>query len=285
MLRRGWRPRRGRYARGGVWHRRLFEAIIVGCVRTAGSAALHPRLLMARPLRGRSCCEGVMMGRRGRAIGGTPSWRPPRSVSDRGGGNIWHDGQCQARPRGCRPIGVALLITAGKRSAPADRLPTPFRPHGGRTSFRRRAGAWKRGTGPWRVTASRCPRVCLRHTRGNAKLDPYGVPLQGGSCPRVRLWLTRGYQRFDPYGVACLAVWLWGALVVPAAGRGASSRALDPYGVACLAVWLWGAVGSPCGRPRCIFAGVGPLWGPHIYALSVRGRAELTRGYRVVRPL
>ena len=153
------------------------------------------------------------------------------------------------------PIGVALLITAGKRSAPADRLTTPFRPHGGRTSFRRRAGAWKRGTGPWRVTASRCPRVCLRHTRGNAKLDPYGVPLQGGSCPRVRLWLTRGYQKFDPYGVDSLAVWLWGAL------------------------------GSPCGRPRCIFAGVGPLWGPHIYASSFHWRATLTRGYRVVRPL
>ena len=152
------------------------------------------------------------------------------------------------------PIGVALLITAGKRSAPADRLPTPLRPQRGRTSFRRRAGAWKRGTGPWRVTASRCPRVCLRRTRDNGKLDPYGVPLLRESFPRVRLWLTRGYRKFDPYGVAGLAVWLWGAL------------------------------GSPCGRPRCIFAGVGPLWGPHIYALSFRGRASLTRGYRVVRP-
>ena len=118
------------------------------------------------------------------------------------------------------------------------------------------------------MAASRCPRVCLRRTRGNGKLDPYGVPLlvgsfrrfafgspavikgstpmgspasrcgfgvrwvvlaagcdvfsrlldpygvplQGGSCPRVRLWLTRGYRRFDPYGVAGLAVWLglWG---------------------------------------------------------------------------
>ena len=184
---------------------------------------------MARPLRGRSCCEGVMMGRRGRAIGGTPSWRPPRSDTARAGGNIWHDGQCQARPRGCRPIGVALLITAGKRSAPADRLPTPFRPHGGRTSFRRRAGAWKRGTGPWRVTASR--------------------------CPRVRLWLTRGYQRFDPYGVACLAVWLWGAL------------------------------GSPCGRPRCIFAGVGPLWGPIVGRVLSAGSPLAHPRLSKVRPL
>ena len=48
---------------------------------------------------------------------------------------------------------------------------------------------------------------------------------------------------------------------------------------------FWGAVGSPCGRLRCIFAGVGPLCGPHIYASSFRGRASLTRGYRVVRPL
>ena len=153
------------------------------------------------------------------------------------------------------PIGVALLITAGKRSAPADRLTTPFRPHGGRTSFRRRAGAWKRGTGPWRVTASRCPRVCLRHTRGNAKLDPYGVPLQGGSCPRVRLWLTRGYQKFDPYGVDSLAVWLWGAL------------------------------GSPCGRPRCIFAGVGPLWGPIVGRVLSAGSPLAHPRLSKVRPL
>ena len=51
-----------------------------------------------------------------------------------------------------------------------------------------------------------------------------------------------------------------------------------PRGVA------WIVVGSACGRARCIFAGVGPLWGPNIYALSFRGRALLTRGYRVVRP-
>ena len=152
------------------------------------------------------------------------------------------------------PIGVALSITAGKRSAPADRNPAQLRPHRGRTSCRGRAGAGMRCLGPWRMTASRCPRVCLRLTRGKGKLDPYGVPLLGGSFPRVRLWLTRGYQRFDPYGVAGLAV------------------------------WLWGAVGSPCGRLRCIFAGVGPLWGPHIYASSFRGRASLTRGYRIVRP-
>ena len=33
-------------------------------------------------------------------------------------------------PRGCRPHRVVLLITAGKRSAPAERNPTLFRPHG-----------------------------------------------------------------------------------------------------------------------------------------------------------
>ena len=51
-----------RYARGGIWHRRLFEAIFFIGACTAGSATLHPRLLIARPLRGRSCCEGLMMG-------------------------------------------------------------------------------------------------------------------------------------------------------------------------------------------------------------------------------
>ena len=129
------------------------------------------------------------------------------------------------------PIGVALSITAGKRSAPADRNPAQLRPHRGRTSCRGRAGAGMRCLGPWRMTASRCPRVCLRRTRGKGKLDPYGVPLLGGSCPRVRLWLTRGYRKFDPYGVAGLVVWLWGAWVVPAAGCDVFSRLLDPYGV------------------------------------------------------
>ena len=77
------------------------------------------------------------------------------------------------------PIGVALSITAGKRSAPADRNPTLLRPHGGRTSSQRRAGAEMRGMRPWRVTAPRCPRVCLRLTRGNGKLDPHGVLIVG----------------------------------------------------------------------------------------------------------
>ena len=45
----------------------------------------------------------------------------------------------------------------------------------------------------------------------------------------------------------------------------------------------WIVVGSACGRAWCIFAGVGPPWGPNIYALSFRGRASLTRGYRIVR--
>ena len=49
------RPRRGRYTRVGLRHKRLFEAIFDVCVRTAGSAALHPRLLIAGPLRGRPC--------------------------------------------------------------------------------------------------------------------------------------------------------------------------------------------------------------------------------------
>ena len=53
---RRWRPRRGRYARGGVWHKRLFEALRRGGARSAGSASLHPRLLIARPPWGRSCC-------------------------------------------------------------------------------------------------------------------------------------------------------------------------------------------------------------------------------------
>ena len=56
----GWRrcrPRRGRYARCRFGYRRLFEAIFVGWVHTAGSASLHPRLLIARPLRGRPCCR------------------------------------------------------------------------------------------------------------------------------------------------------------------------------------------------------------------------------------
>ncbi len=234
----------------------------------------------------------------------TVGYRPCR-------GYIWYDGQCQARPRGCRPIGVALLITAGKRSAPADRNPTPLRPHGGRTSFRRRAGAWKRGTGPWRVTAPRCPRVCLWRSRGNGKLDPYGVPLLVGSFRGFAFGSPAVIKGSTPMGSPASRCGFGVRWVFPAAGLGVSSRALDPYGVpllvgsfprvrlwltrgyqrfdpigvACLAVWLWGAEGSPCGRPRCIFAGVGPLWGPHIYALSVRGRAELTRGYRVVRPL
>ena len=56
---RGCRPRRGRYARCGRWHVRLFEAIHVGCVRSAGSAALHPRLLIGRPPWGRSCGGGM----------------------------------------------------------------------------------------------------------------------------------------------------------------------------------------------------------------------------------
>ena len=171
------------------------------CVCSAGSASLHPRLLIAWPLRGRTCREGPMMGRRGRAIGGTPSWRPPRSDTVRAGDIYSMTVSVRQGRAAADPIGVEPLITAGKRSAPADRNPTPLRPHGGRTSSRRRAG-------PWRVAASRSPRVCLRRTRGNGKLDPYGVPLQGGFCPRVRLWLTRGYQRFAPYGVACLAVWL-----------------------------------------------------------------------------
>ena len=56
---RGSRPRRGRYARCGLWHRRLFEAIFDVCARTAGSASLHPRLLIARPQGGRSCDGGT----------------------------------------------------------------------------------------------------------------------------------------------------------------------------------------------------------------------------------
>ena len=87
MLPRGRRPRRGRamsslgwsaaepevgrmvrksaskrsLCRCGLWHRRLFEAIFVMCSLSAGSATLHPRLRIARPPWGRSCCEGPMM--------------------------------------------------------------------------------------------------------------------------------------------------------------------------------------------------------------------------------
>ena len=39
-------------------YRRPFEAHLVMGACTAGSAALHPRLLIGRPLRGRSCCGG-----------------------------------------------------------------------------------------------------------------------------------------------------------------------------------------------------------------------------------
>ena len=47
-----------------------------------------------------------------------------------------------------------------------------------------------------------------------------------------------------------------------------------------------GSPASRCAVSLCCsrLAGVGPPWGPHIYASSVRGRASLTRGYRVVRP-
>ena len=51
-----------------------------------------------------------------------------------------------------------------------------------------------------------------------------------------------------------------------------------PHGVG------WGLMEISFGGAWCIFAGVGPLWGPNIYALSFRGRASLTRGYRIVRP-
>ena len=71
------------------------------------------------------------MGRRGHAIGGTPSCRPPRSDTARAGDIYGMTVSVRQGRVAADPIGVALLITAGKRSAPADRLPTPFRPHGG----------------------------------------------------------------------------------------------------------------------------------------------------------
>ena len=45
-------PRRGVYTTRRHRHSDLFEADIFPCTSTSGSAALHPRLLIARPLRG-----------------------------------------------------------------------------------------------------------------------------------------------------------------------------------------------------------------------------------------
>ena len=113
------------------------------------------------------------------------------------------------------PIGVAPSITAGERSHPRTGTPPLIRPHGGRTSCRRRANGGMPVGGRrlvrddhWTYGSLAAPRVCLRPTRGNGKLDPHGSAYLYASFPQVRLWLTRGYRKFAPYGGACLAVCL-----------------------------------------------------------------------------
>ena len=115
------------------------------CSLSAGSASLHPRLLIARPPWGRSCYEGLMM-----SAGGVPAMPGVRCVETRFiashplGAQPRHGilSQCRAiravrdamnrvstwrtSPAGgcqcaCRaavdPIGVVLFITAGKPKA------------------------------------------------------------------------------------------------------------------------------------------------------------------------
>ena len=209
---------------------------------------------------------------------------PPRcGVSSPAGG--WQ-GACRAA---ADPIGVALLITAGKRSAPADRNPTLFRPHGGRTSSRRRADTGMRSTGPWPVIASRCPRVCLRRAHGSVKLDPHGVPSLVGTCPRVRPWLTRGYRRFDPYGVAGLAVWFGGVVAVPP--HGISSPAGGWQG-ACRAALcaIWQTVKADTHGCLRFSVGKAARWGArghpsHRFPFSSHGSADPSHGIFDPRPL
>ena len=63
----------------------------MGCLRTAGSASFHSRLLIAGPLQGRQCCGGL---------------------------TLW-GGKLAARLPAAKRSNYS--ITAGKRSAPADR--------------------------------------------------------------------------------------------------------------------------------------------------------------------
>lgn len=53
------------------------------------------------------------------------------------------------------PIGGVLLITAGERSHPQTGIHIPFRPHGGRTSLRRRACVGYAAMSIWRAAAPR----------------------------------------------------------------------------------------------------------------------------------
>ena len=114
------------------------------------------------------------------------------------------------------PIGVALSITAGKPKAhPRTGTHPLLRPHGGRTSCRRRADCVTLRGDHRTVGSLAAPRVCLRPTRGSGKLDPHGVLFIERDFPQVRLRLTRGYRKFAPYGGTGLA-----ELTPPCAPRG-----------------------------------------------------------------
>ena len=129
-----------RYVRGACAVRRRMTARLgVACVETRFIASLTARMVTRwgrnveaglRPERVR-CDESRLY------VADFPCGRKRVMISH--GGALPRVGRRYADSEAVDPIGVALSITAGKRSAPADRNHTPLRPHRGRTSRRRRA--------------------------------------------------------------------------------------------------------------------------------------------------
>ena len=102
-----------------------------------------------------------------------PPWRERVMISC--GGGFPRAGRRCVGSEAVDPIGVALSITAGERSHLRTGTPPLIRPHGGRTSCRGRADRGLLRGDHWTGGSLAAPRVCLRPTRGNGKLDPHGV--------------------------------------------------------------------------------------------------------------
>ena len=116
------------------------------------------------------------------------------------------------------------------------------------------------------------------HTRGSSPArhscphGPSGRKTARGNGMALKLTTPRGGTLFYNRGRASLT-------------RGTDAPLpYDPKGVE-RPRGLPGGDGAAGAVQWCILAMVGPPWGPYPFARPFRGRASLTRGYKVVRPL
>ena len=146
------------------------------------------------------------------------------------------------------PQGPHYSITAGERSEPAEGNPIHLRPQEGRTTEQMPS---PHATLP---PQARCATAPPHHEASERR----------AAAKRSNYSITAG-ERSEPAE---------GSPHPPSAPRGSNHSEADRPPISILP--------DDANAPH---AGVGPPWGPHSHATPIRGFAQLTLGYRIVRPL